>query len=482
MKALFGCNQGGDAVLELNVSIASPFRSGACYTVLLEDQARWIKSRSGDGIGVHSLERFAEFYRFNPGEIERIRESYPGVRWGEVIASERTISDYSSLDGGIGHRNVSMQYAMELVCRIVCFYESVFAKEKPDLVVCQTADSLFSHVLFEVSRHFSVPVYAVTPAWLHDFGESGAFFITNDKFLKSDLMVGCYKSFILNGLSDDLRVRVQKFKEYVVCFDGNKAFYSATKKNFGRSALSPNVRNLVGYLSVNRRRDVDVEYFAVDPVRKLIANLKRLWRRSASLRWLRGSVDDIPQRSVFLPLHFQPEQSTLVGGVFYVNQLALVEDVSKSLPLGYVLVVKEHPAGRGTRPIFHYRQMFELPNVIFCDGDSKEIARATECVVTVTGTIAVEALVLDRPVIVLGRSFFDFSDLFYRVASVQDLGGVLHRVLVEGAFKLREDRAEMVDRFLAAYLSGLRSGYPVPENGPVIGGHVQELYQNLKSV
>src|SRR5690606_12929500 len=55
------------------------------------------------------------------------------------------------------------------------------------------------------------------------------------------------------------------------------------------------------------------------------------------------------ERYVLFPIHFQPEASTLVRGPYYLDQASLIEDIAKSLPVGYRLYVKEHMANRGRR-------------------------------------------------------------------------------------------------------------------------------------
>jgi hypothetical protein len=78
------------------------------------------------------------------------------------------------------------------------------------------------------------------------------------------------------------------------------------------------------------------------PVQALRQRAVRLARHQAS-----QSVDyfDRPiagEQYVLYPIHFQPEASTLVQAPYYLDQAALIEDISKSLPVGYQLHVKEH--------------------------------------------------------------------------------------------------------------------------------------------
>ena len=53
---------------------------------------------------------------------------------------------------------------------------------------------------------------------------------------------------------------------------------------------------------------------------------------------------NINSKFLFLPLHLEQEHSLLVLAPFYTNQLEFIKQVLKSMPIGYKLIIKEHPA------------------------------------------------------------------------------------------------------------------------------------------
>lgn len=64
-----------------------------------------------------------------------------------------------------------------------------------------------------------------------------------------------------------------------------------------------------------------------------------------------------------MPLHLIPESSTFTLAPIYINELSIIEAVSKSLPTGWWLYVKEHQAMLGERGEFFYKAVNKLPNV-----------------------------------------------------------------------------------------------------------------------
>jgi hypothetical protein len=462
-RILLAANQGGVAVVELKLALAAALHrlmpaGELALAVLTRGEADYARRHAACPLSVSSFEEFRAADRPDVGvEIARIARDYR-QNWSAVIASERTFIDASMLLGGAGERREPRRYAERLVVDFVRFFEALLTDDVT-LVVAQTPDSFMTHALYKVTRERAIPIRGISPGWLTEGGAPGGF-LTEDEFLRPPGMRRAYERLRRRALTADERARVERFRSDIVGFDGNKAFYKATGKSFGRSALSPNIGRIARYLSENARRRPEIEYFKVSPLAKLKANVMRLARKQMARRWL-GSVDTpLPPHCVFYPIHFQPEASTLVGGVFYTNQIGLIEAVAKSLPLGYTLVLKEHPAGRGTRPAWQYRYLAHYPNVLFSDAPSKEIARHSELVVTITGTIALEAMALDRPVIVFGDWFYDYAEVLYRCKSFDALPDLLRRLLIGGEYWDRRDRHALIETFLLSYLEGLVPAYP----------------------
>lgn len=136
-------------------------------------------------------------------------------------------------------------------------------------------------------------------------------------------------------------------------------------------------------------------------------------------------------RSVYFPLHVQPEFTTDVRAPFHANQLALIENVSKSVPVGYRVVVKEHPGMMGERQLAYYRQLKTLHNVQLLSSriDSHDLIRSSEVVLTINGSSAWEAILYEKPVIAFGPLCYGFCDLVYRCDDVADLPSVLSLAL-----------------------------------------------------
>jgi len=117
---------------------------------------------------------------------------------------------------------------------------------------------------------------------------------------------------------------------------------------------------------------------------------------------------DQDRRLALFTLHKQPEASIDVIGGLHTNQLSLIETVSKSLPVDYLLLVKEHSNAIGDRGREFYEAVCSLGNVRLIDpwADSRELLKKAEAVFTVSGTIAMEASLMRRNALTFAECFF----------------------------------------------------------------------------
>lgn len=117
------------------------------------------------------------------------------------------------------------------------------------------------------------------------------------------------------------------------------------------------------------------------------------------------------EKYVYLPLHYVPESSTFVKSPQHVNEMTLIEAISKTMPINWKLYVKEHPAMIGERSFKFYKRCNRLHNVKLVKSnhykDPKNWIEQSLAVVTITGTSAFEAAMLNKPAIVFGESVYN---------------------------------------------------------------------------
>jgi len=129
------------------------------------------------------------------------------------------------------------------------------------------------------------------------------------------------------------------------------------------------------------------------------------------------------EKFIFFPLHFQPEISTIFYGKWYNNQTALIEQIVRSMPVGYKLYVKEHSFGYGNRNPSFYREIKKYANVRLISpySNSQDLIRKSSLIITITGTVGWEGIMLQKPVIALGDVFFTTFDCVKKTETIKNL-------------------------------------------------------------
>ncbi len=174
---------------------------------------------------------------------------------------------------------------------------------------------------------------------------------------------------------------------------------------------------------------------------RLHARQKRLFRsRIRSLpaalayraaRRRRGTRPEEGRPYVYLPLHLQPEATTLPLGGVYEDQSTVIETLVRALPEGWLLVIKENPKQRFDKRQPHFYRSLSAHDSVRLVGrkeDSFALSLAAEAVATVTGTAGWEALCHGRHALLFGPGFYECAAGATRVRSLEDAREILDSI------------------------------------------------------
>jgi len=117
-------------------------------------------------------------------------------------------------------------------------------------------------------------------------------------------------------------------------------------------------------------------------------------------------LNSLNEPACYFPLHMEPEATMLMYSPWLRDQIEACRLVSQALPVGWKLLIKENPKMRGARPIDFYKKLRVIPNVLLVAPvvSSTELMLGTKITVTLAGTASIEAVVLGKPSIALGRT------------------------------------------------------------------------------
>jgi hypothetical protein len=109
-----------------------------------------------------------------------------------------------------------------------------------------------------------------------------------------------------------------------------------------------------------------------------------------------------------LTLHVQPESSIDVISSWYSDQIALIRQIRRALPVDLDFYVKAHPGDLGARGRTYFNEIRAIPGVrlITPHIDSRELLKKTRIVFSCAGTVCFEAGLMGVPAIVFAPIYF----------------------------------------------------------------------------
>jgi hypothetical protein len=107
-------------------------------------------------------------------------------------------------------------------------------------------------------------------------------------------------------------------------------------------------------------------------------------------------------------LQKQRESSVDVVGSPFTNQYEVIRALTRLLPFGWEMWVKEHPNAIGDRSLAYYRDLKRLPGVRLIDpfADTHRLLPRAGLTISISGTACLEAGLLGRPAITIAEMYF----------------------------------------------------------------------------
>lgn len=287
------------------------------------------------------------------------------------------------------------------------FFENMLNDVKPDYLVIKMVDYHHSQLLCEICKSRGIKILTLSPT---RFGNR--YMITEeagllDPIKEFEIDKSKFKNF------EELRKMIKKYSTQQR-HHGNK-FKSSKSIQFKAS--------LIFFLKVcNNNYRKHIFHTGRTRFNVFKNELKLLIDRKSRYDFLnQNSVLKLPlnEKFIYFTLHSEPERALLFPAPFYMNQLNVIQNISKSIPTGYKLYVKEHPTQKifGWRDKNWYKELIDLPNVklIHPNLDNEELLKRCSLTISIGGTVGLEASFFNKPSLV-------FADVIYsKIKSVKKI-------------------------------------------------------------
>lgn len=141
---------------------------------------------------------------------------------------------------------------------------------------------------------------------------------------------------------------------------------------------------------------------------------------------------------VYVPLHYQPERTTVPEGDVYSTQNLFITLLRDVLPDEYYIYVKEHPVqfntfkqGEHCRSRYHYDDLLSLKNIrlIDMDVDINTLIDNSLAIATLTGTTAWEGAFRDTPSLMFGTAWYAGCPGIYDVKTEAETADAIEKII-----------------------------------------------------
>ena len=302
---------------------------------------------------------------------------------------------------------------LEYECK---FFERVLDEVNPEFLVIKMVDYHHGELLCNICKARGIKILTLSPT---RFGnrfiiseEAGLLDPINKmdfdelKFKKFEELRDIIKKYSLQQLKHGKKFKSSKLTQFKASW---KFFFNVNNKNYRK------------YVFHTGRTKYSV----------LKNELKLLMNRNSRLKFLNKRVTKQikNEKFIYFTLHSEPERALLIPAPFYMNQLNVIQNIAKSIPIGYKLYVKEHPTQRifGWREPSWYEEVLELPNVklIHPDASNDELLKNCSLVISVGGTIGLEAAFFKKPSIVFTNVIYSILKSTIKIEKLTELPKII---------------------------------------------------------
>ncbi len=366
-----GGSQGGDQFL-----IKKGIPSQNIHTVVYSDSIKKYPKPN-----IEFIKRSEEKYGFNCWDIWQI--SAPRIKKRLKFTPNKVL------------------YWMEYYIRET---EACLKRFNPDYVIFYGIASFSGVILYKMLLHYKIGVLEIVNSRIPN-----RFTINDNLENKWPLLVKQYNKLQQRDLSPEEK---EKAEDFIASFQ--EKFFKPDGVGNRKTPLKKTLAKYIYYIKL------------YSMYRKQLPNLKQfIWPFTKKLLDWSGTFE-LPvkgEKYVYFPLHVNPEVSTSYYGKWYVNQLELIENISRSIPADYMLYVKEHPFSYFSRPLYFHKQIKKFPNVrlISPHANSMELTKKSSLILTITGTTGWEAILLQKPVITFGDVYYNLFDEVIKVRDIRKL-------------------------------------------------------------
>ena len=350
-------------------------------------------------------------------EYLKLFEKKYGIDLWKIAFSERIFSDFQKFHNFTRDEILSI---LENDCK---FFEKVLDDVNPNFLIIKLADFHRTQLLVELCNAKGIKVLMLIASRLgfRSYISSSISKIANN----------------INIKNNEKPVTFFELREYLQKFD---KFKQSSKTQSGGIGM-PVKDKIIAFLkwifqTYDDEYGKTYDHFGVTIFQVLKNMIIQELTRNSRQRFLKkNSITNLKfkEKFIYFPLHVQPERNIDIDAPYYSNQLEVIKNIARSLPIQYKLYVKEHNSMkfRNWRSKSFYNSILNLPNVKLIHPSSNPLGIIKNCslVITIAGSAGLEAAFYEKPTIVLADVSYSNLSCVKKIKNIEELPETIREFL-----------------------------------------------------
>ena len=359
----------------------------------------------------------------------KIEKRQPDIKYLESFEKKYKINIWmiSNIEATFSSRNQYHKFGhdeilliLEKECR---FFEKILEEIKPKYLVIKFTDYHRNHLLMKMCNSLGIKILMLTPTIIGYRSR-----ISEEYNIQYDL----------DKTSTDTKdiKNFTELKKYLKQFNKYKQFQKITAGG-GKESLSNRIRITSKWMKTNEKEDnTRYDHYGTTKSKILITRtVNGLKKKNREFFINKKSTYNIEkdENIIYFPLQVEPERSLSIDSPFHINQLEVIKNIAKSIPIGYKLYVKENfgQIFRGWREQKFYQDILDLPNVVLVHHSINPEILFEKCklVITISGTSGFESLLYEKPSIVFTDVNYGNIGAVNKVEKIEELPNIIRQSL-----------------------------------------------------
>ena len=286
--------------------------------------------------------------------------------------------------------------------------DKTIKKFKPEIFVTFLPVNLFDYLAYIICKKKKIRISSLRPTKIKNY-----VFFSKSFYDPSPELIKRYKLLIKK------KINKEPAKKFLKQFNSKKFFfYEGVVKPSNNPALNIKLENYVNFFK-NFYFNFKNNFFSNDPqsinliksyfyngfYNKINAKLSNKLI-AKNFEKTKKIMNERKFKFAFFPIHTEPEVSLLSYSKPYLNQIEVIRQIALSLPIDYILLLKEHPWSVGKRKLSYYKKILNIPRVYFVPHNftSRQCIDISQLIFILSSSVGQEAVFLKKPVITFGKT------------------------------------------------------------------------------